>query len=118
MLPEQVRSTFNASLRWRRGPVTVSLRSKYRGVQLRDLTEPGQDQFAAGTWSHSVSGQYSVNSSTSLSLGLSKLNRPEFYAYQGTPDRPLGNRQGTLFASLSLSIRFAPQKPVKPGQSK
>jgi TonB-dependent receptor len=108
MLPEQVRETFNAALRWRVGNFSLNLRTRYRGLQLRDLIEPGEDQFNAGYWSHSLSASYRLNPSANLSLGLSNLNRPEVYTYQGRPERAVSNREGGLSVSLSLNLRFSP----------
>ena len=115
MLPKQVRETFNMSLRWRFENWTISLRSKYRGLQLRDLTEPGQDQFNAGYWSHSASISYKLNDTFSFSMGLANLNRPDRLSYQGEPTRPTATREGSRSFSLGLNMKFGGTTWQKPG---
>ena len=106
MLPQQVRQTLNLNLRWRYLNWTVSLSTRYRGLQLNDLTDPGQDKFTAGYWSHSASLSYKVNDTFSFSLGMSNLNRPDRAAYQGNPYQPDSTREGSRAYSLGVNIRF------------
>lgn len=106
MLPEQVEQTLNARLNWKYKGFSLNLRTRYRGLQLRDLIEPGQDQFSRGYWSHAVSASYQFKPASTLSLGLSNLNEPELYTYQGNAQRPVNNRKSRLNVSLSLNMRF------------
>ncbi|MEX0326755.1 MAG: TonB-dependent receptor, partial [Puniceicoccaceae bacterium] len=106
MLPRQVRQTLNLNLRWRFQNWTVNLRTRYRGKQLQDLIEPGQDQFVEGFWSHSVSLIYKLNDTLSFSAGLANLNRPNRISYQGIPEHMVYNRQGTRNFSLGLNVKF------------
>lgn len=106
MLPDQVKETLNASLRWRRDRWTFNYRARYRGLQLRDLIEPGDDQYARGYWSHTVSLSWKINDDATLSLSASNLNRPERQIFQGIPERIVNNREGLLSLSLALNIQF------------
>jgi TonB-dependent receptor len=115
MLPKQVRENLNISLRWRSGNWTINLRSKYRGLQLRDLTEPGQDQFNDGYWSYSASIAYKLNDTFSFSMGMANLNRPDRLSYQGVPTRPTAAREGSRSFSIGLNMKFGGTQWQKPG---
>jgi TonB-dependent receptor len=110
MLPDQIRQSLNLSLRWKHGNWTISLRTRYRGLQLKDLTEPGQDQFNAGFWSHSASIGYKLNDTLSFSLGMANLNRPDRSSYQGIPSQPVATREGSRSVNIGLNLKFGGSK--------
>jgi TonB-dependent receptor len=107
MLPEQVRQTLSMSLRWRAGNWTINLRTRYRGLQLRELVRPGQDQFNAGVWNHSLSIGYKLNNSVQFSLGINGVNRPDNHSYLGDPQHAIMARAGSRSISMGLNVRFS-----------
>jgi hypothetical protein len=113
MLPKQVQQTFNLSLRWRHGNWTLTYRTRYRGEQLLDLIEPGQDVYNAGFWSHSVSANYKVNDTISFSIGFANLNKPNRISYQGAPLHTVATREGSRSVSIGLNVKFGAGKLSK-----
>ncbi|MEX0321299.1 MAG: TonB-dependent receptor [Puniceicoccaceae bacterium] len=116
MLPDQVKETLNASVRWSYKDWSISVRSRFKGVRLSDLIEPGRNEYDAGYWSHSASLSYKLNDAVSFSLSLSNLNRPDRYTYLTEEFRMTDNREGSRSASLGINIRWSP-KPA-PATSK
>jgi TonB-dependent receptor len=110
MLPKQVRQTFNLSLRWRYKNWTINLRTRYRGEQLQDLIEPGQDLFVQGFWSHSMNVNYRINDTFSFSLGMANLNKPDRVSYQGEPLHTVATREGSRTLSLGINVKFGSGK--------
>lgn len=108
MLPDQVKETFNGSVRWSYNDWSISLRSRYKGIRLRDLIQPGRNEYDAGYWSHSASISYKLNDAVSLSLSLANLNRPDRYTYLTENFRMTDNREGSRSGSLGISIRWSP----------
>ena len=106
MLPHQVRQTFNLAMQWRRDNWTLNLRTRYRGRQLRDLIEPGQDQFNAGFWSHSVRLNYQFNDTVDLSVAVANINAPDRIQYQGDPSQMVANRQDSQVFSIGVNVNF------------
>ena len=106
MLPDQVRDNLSISLRWRYDNWSVSLRTRYHGLELDDIRKPGQDEFNAGYWSHSISISYKLNDTLSLSLAGSNLNRPDRVSFQGIPQQTTSNREGSRSFSIGLNFTF------------
>jgi TonB-dependent receptor len=106
MLPKQVRQTLNLDLRWRYNNWSVSWRARYRGEQLNDLIEPGQDQINRGFWSYSLGCNYKLNDTLSFSIGVANLNRPDRVSYQGVPLHTVSNNAGSRSYSIGLNMKL------------
>lgn len=106
MLPEQVRDTFNIVLRWHYERWMVNLRSHYRGLELRQLVKPDQDQYNAPLWNHSISIGYRLSNTFRISFGAANLNRPEHYSYLGSPQYLVNTRSGSRMFSINLNASF------------
>jgi outer membrane cobalamin receptor len=113
MLPEQLRAVFNINLNWQMRKWSLSLRSRYRGLRLDDLVRPGEDRYESPFWSHSIGMNYRISPEWTVSLNASNISRNDQVAYQGSPDKILTIRPGTLTVSLSVNARFG-GRPGRP----
>jgi TonB-dependent receptor len=117
MLPDQVRETFSIAARWRLNNWTINLRSHYRGLRLQQLVRPGDDQFTAPVWNHSLSLNYRLNNDVTFACSAAALSAPDGISFLGDPLHLTAARAGSRTFSLQVNIRFGAGTQRRPASS-